>query len=60
MPAETIAVRNFDGSLGTLIPRGPLCFGGAQLLNDGYHNLPTFLSYIRGTNQSPSASENLT
>jgi hypothetical protein len=36
-------VRKFAGPLGTLIPRGPFRFGGAQLLNDKYHNLPVSL-----------------
>jgi len=60
MPAGKPQMRKPYGPLKTLISRAPLRFGGAQLLNDGYHNLPTFLSYIRGTNQRPSASENLT
>jgi hypothetical protein len=49
MPAGRFLACEPEGPLGTLIPRGPLCFGGAQLPGDRCQHLHTFLQ--RGGNR---------
>jgi len=41
MPVAEIMACEADGPVGMVIPRGPLCFGGAQLLRETQRTYPT-------------------
>jgi hypothetical protein len=43
MLVGTILVGDSTALWGPMDPRGPLCFGGAQLLIENYHKFPTSL-----------------
>jgi hypothetical protein len=43
MPVEKILVCEPYGPLGTIGPRGLLCFGGRQAVSEKYHKQPTYI-----------------